>query len=287
MGKDSGSDTQSQHTTTQVIPWTGVQPGLNEAYGQYSNLFAGGSGGPQYYPGQDYITPDPMENYAQNLKAAYAMQSLPMQFGQAQQAQTSLLNAPNVASNPYVNAQADVIQDRLSRQFREQIAPRIEGGAVAAGQKGGSREAIAQALGARGVSEATGDALAGLYGDAYRTGLGAQVSGLSFAPQLAQMGMMPMQTLGDVGSYRRAISDQALQSDMNRWNYLQEQPYSLADRYLAALNQTPWGQASTAEQEVPQPSTAANAVGGGLLGYSLMGSPIGAIGGALLGGLFG
>lgn len=284
MGKDSGSSSRSQNTTTQVIPWSGVQPGLKEAYSAYSDLFQ--QGGPGYYPGQDYITPDPMENYAKNLQAAYAMQSLPAQFADAQAAQRNLLGATDVANNPYVGGMADVIENRMGRQFREQLMPRIEGGAVAAGQKGGSREALMGGQAAGRVSEATGDALAGLYGDAYRSGLGAQVSGLSFAPQLAGMGMLPMEVLGDVGAYRRAVSDQALQSDINRWNYLQEQPYSAADRYLAALSNTPWGQSSKTTAQQPDASPVSGAIGGGLLGYGLLGSPIGALGGALLGGLF-
>ena len=307
-GKGGGGGDSSSYNVQTVVPWAGVQPGLNKAYAKYSDLWQ--AGGPQYYPGQDYVTRDPLENYAQNMNLAYATQSLPDQIGQARYAQTQMLNAPNVASNPYVGGMADVIQKRMSRNFRENIAPRLESGAMAAGQKGGSREAILQGRAARDVTEATGDALANLYGQAYGQGLDQQARGMALAPQTAQFGMMPMNVMSGVGDYRRQQSEQALQSDINRWGFLQEQPYSITDRYLSALNMAPWGQASSGKQNTPGSSPLANAVGGGMLGYSayapvssalmaagppgamssaLLGlGPLGfAAGGALLGGLFG
>ena len=170
--------------------------------------------------------------------------------------------------------------------------PRIEGGAVAAGQKGGSREAIASALAARDTQEATGDALAGLYADAYGQGLTQQARGLGFAPQTMQMGLAPMGVIGGVGDYRQNIANQYLQADMNRYNYGQELPFSNIDRYLSALNSAPWGQSGKSTQEVPGTSPIAGAVGGGLAGYGLA-STLGAasawpwaLGGAVLGGLF-
>ena len=221
-----------------------------------------------------------------------------------------MLNAPNVAQNPYIGGVADVIQKRLGRQFTENINPAIRSGAVASGQLGGSRQALAQGLAARGTQEATGDALAQLYGDAYGQGLSQQARGVGFAPAIMQAGMMPFQTIGDVGAYRRGISQEALQADIDRYQFGQERPYGIADRYLAALSQTPWGEQGTRTQ--PGASRLANAVGGGLTGLGaaqFLSSPAGAglfggtptlaglgsagtlglwgLGGALLGGLLG
>jgi hypothetical protein len=266
----AGKSKQSASTTQQVVPWSGVQPGLNEAYKRYSELFK--AGGPQYYPGQTYVSPDPLQNYAQNLSLAYATQSLPQQFGQTQAALGQMLDAPNVAQNPYIGGVADVIQKRLGRQFTENINPAIRSGAVASGGLGGSRQALAQGLAARGTQEATGDALAQLYADAYGQGLGQQRAGVGYSPAIMQAGMMPFQIMGDVGAYRRGTAEQALQADIDRYQFGQERPYSIADRYLAALGQTPWGQQGTSTQ--PGSSRLAGAVGGGLLGASALGPAI-------------
>lgn len=256
-----GGDQQITQTTSNA-PWAGVQPGFNEAYKRYSELFK--AGGPQYYPGQTYVSPDPLQNYAQNLSLAYATQSLPQQFGQTQSALSQMLNAPNVAQNPYISGVADVVQNRLGRQFRENINPAIRSGAVAAGQLGGSRQALAQGLAARGTQEATGDALAQLYADAYSQGLGQQRAGVGYSPAIMQAGMMPFQIMGDVGAYRRGTAQEALQADIDRYQFGQERPYAAADRYLAALSMTPWNQSSAQTQ--PGQSNLASGIGGALLG---------------------
>lgn len=260
-----GSDEVEQTSTT--APWGPMQPYLKEGMRGAQQMYR--QGGPGYYPGQTYVTPDPLQNYAQNLRLAYGMQSLPGQVGEARAAQSQMLTAPDVAQNPYVGGMADVISKRMARQFTEEMAPRIEGGAVAAGQLGSPGTDARMRRAMRGVSEATGDALAGLYGQAYGQGLEQQRAGLAMAPTTAQFGLMPMDVMGGVGDYRQAIAQQALQADMDRFGYQQQQPYTNVEWYLRQLGAGSPYSTSTGTTEQPGSSPLAGAVGGGLMGASL------------------
>lgn len=271
----------SQKTTTTVVPWKEVQPNLIEGFESARQNFL--TGGIQPYPGQTYVPTDPMQDYAQNLNLAYAQQSMPGQVGQAQNALSQMLTAPDVANNQYIGGVADVIQNRLGRQFQEQLMPRIGSNAVAAGQYGGSRQGVAEGLAARGVFEATGDALAQLYGDAYGQGLTQQARGMGYVPAMAQFGMAPMEIMGNVGAYRQAQAAQALQDDMQRFSAYQEMPFLNTERYLAALQGASPYAATTGTQQQPGASPLAGALGLGQLGLGAYGA--GLFGGAGLGAL--
>src|ERR1700686_5200450 len=50
-------------TTTKSDPWSGQQPYLTTGFQQAQNLYnPGGSGGPQYFPGQTYAPPTDQQN---------------------------------------------------------------------------------------------------------------------------------------------------------------------------------------------------------------------------------
>jgi hypothetical protein len=194
----------------------------------------------------------------------------------------SSLMAPDVANNPYIGGVADVISNRMARQYNENLLPGIRSGAVAAGQLGGSRQGIAEGLAARGTSEATGDALASLYADAYGQGLDAQGRALAASPYAMQSSLMPSQAVGQVGQFYRGQDEMALQSDMDRYNYNEQLPYQNLSNYMNVLQGAPWG--STTTSPAPKSNPLMGAAGGAMMG-SMFG-PIGTIGGALLGGLF-
>lgn len=289
MSGGGGSST----TVQKADPWVGVQPYLEQGYADAQSLYQ--SGGPQYYPGQTYVGMNPYERQAQNM-ALGSIDPMNQSIGAMNQGLQFSLNAPDVANNPYVSGMADVIQNRMSRQLSEDMMPAIQGGAIQAGQLGGSRQGVAEGLAARGVSEATGDALAQLYGSAYGTGLEAQNRALALAPQTLQASLMPSQVMGQVGDFYRGFDEMALGSNMDRWNYNQNLPYQNLSNYMNVLQGAPWGSSTTGQ--APGTSPLIGALGGGLAGAAaapMMGSMLGlanpvtwpfALGGAVLGGLF-
>lgn len=271
-------------TVQKADPWSGAQPHLNTIYEDAQGLYE--SGGPEYYPGQTYINRDPLENMAQQMGLQHAAGGMMNMSSNLQQASNSMLNAPDVANNPYVNAQADVIQNRMNRNLTEQQLPMIRGGAVASGQLGGSRQGIAEGQAIGRTNEATGDALAQLYGDAYSSGLEQQARGVGLMPQSMSATMQPYQTIGEVGAYNRGEQELALQDDMSRHAFEQESPYANLNNYAQIVQGAPWGSTSTSNMAGADRGgfSAGGAMGGAMLGSAF--GPIGTVAGGLLGGLF-
>jgi hypothetical protein len=81
------------------------------------------------------------------------------------------------------------------------------------------------------------------------------------------------------GQTAEAYQQAALQSDINRFNFLQGLPQSQLNQYLGAVYGAPRGAVQTTPVYT---NRAAGALGGALAGGQMFG-PVGAIGGGLLG----
>lgn len=130
--------------------------------------------------------------------------------------------------------------------------------------------------------------------------LGGQLAGQSGSQQLGAAGMFPsVYNLGrsqgndalEFANYDRALREDALGADQERFNYMRDQPYNNLGWYSGLINGTasPYGAATTTG---PQGSRAAGALGGamfgGQMGSQLFNNNPWATGiGALLGGLGG
>ncbi len=288
--KGGGGSSNTTSTTVQKAdPWEGIQPNIKDIVGRAESL---SNQARTFYPGPTYVERDPWEDLGAQSAMTYGTTMLPSQIGDVMATNRFMLGAPDVANNPYVGAQADVIQDRLSRQFNEQLLPGIQEGAIKAGQLGGTRQGVAEGIAARGVSEAAGQALANLYGDAYETGLKSQISGMAFAPQTMNLGFMPSQAMSQYGGYQRGEREMALAEDMARHDFQQQEPWDRLGMYNTFVQGLPWSTSSTSTGNFPGQSYSGlgNALGGGMLGYGLM-TGTGMLGGMLpaggLGGMAG
>lgn len=76
------------------------------------------------------------------------------------------LNAPTTATNPYLAGMADDMQ-RRTQQLLQQNNLDIQGNAVGVGGLGGSRQGVAQGIGAGRAADTLQGQLAGLYGQSY------------------------------------------------------------------------------------------------------------------------
>lgn len=140
---------------------------------------------------------------------------------------------------------------------------------------------------------------AGGLGTVQAQDLARQLQASLAAPQIYGQQYLPSQMLGQVGAQQEAISSQALQDQMARYNFQQQLPYQQLQGYLSSVYGSPMGSYGT--QTTQQPTynnTTTNALtgalAGGLGGYALnqafnFGSPVlsaglGAAAGGLLGG---
>jgi len=277
-----GGKSSKQTSTQTSSPWAGVQPHLRNVFGGAEEL----SGQPQqFFPGQTYAGMDPLQQQGMQSQLDYAGGGLGNQVGAAQQAQLSALQAPDVANNPYLSAQADVIQNRLGRNFNEQLMPGIRDQMMGAGQTGSSRHGVAQGIAARGTQEALGSSLADLYGGAYGQGLQAQSAAMGMSPQMAQLGMMPGQVQQQIGGQMRAEDQRGIDEAVARHDFEQTEPWDRLSRYNSLLGGGAGYGTTTSTSKQPS-NMFGNVLGAGMMGLGMMsGNPMMAMSGA--GGLFG
>jgi len=107
-----------------------------------------------------------------------------------------------------------------------------------------------------------------------------------------QAGLLPYQTMGDVGAYQRGEQELALEDDINRYNYEAQRDVQNLNNYMQLLQGAPWSSTSTGTMAGAgnSGSRTTGALGGALTGASMgsafgpWGTALGAIGGGLFGG---
>ena len=92
-------------------------------------------------------------------------------------------------NNPYLQAQIGQLGQNIGQQFREQILPGIGSQATLAGQRGSSRQGVAEGIASRGAMQAFAQGATGLQNNAYNQQLAA-------AQSLGQMGLAGQQFSG-------------------------------------------------------------------------------------------
>jgi phage tail tape-measure protein len=87
-------------------------------------------------------------------------------------------------------------------------------------------------------------------------------------PTVNQAGRQPGDDALAYANYDRALQEDQLGSQVDKFNYLRDQPYNQLNWYGSLVNGTasPYGQQTT---QMPAGSRAAGALGGALAGYQL------------------
>jgi hypothetical protein len=289
-----------------------IRPFLTEGLKQAQEIFLRQQ--PSFFPGQTYVNPSQASQEAlaaQEQIARSASPSLAVGQGAFLQSAGGLSQTAGggfLQGNPYQQAMMQAATRPLQQAFSEQVLPGISSLYSKSGRLGsGSME---RALGQ--VSESYGRAL----GDVTSNLAGTQFQAERQLQQQAQMGLanlaqaapsiygqqfLPSQQLAQVGAQQEAIASQPLQEEMTRYAYEQRLPYEQLSGYLSSVYGSPLGSYGTQAQQLPQTNRTVGALGGalagGLGGYALgqafpsIGSFGGGYGapaaGAALGGLLG
>lgn len=115
-----------------------------------------------------------------------------------------------MATNPYLQDQANAITQQATQNLNTNILPGINAGAMAAGGYGGSRQGIAQGLAIGQTNQGITNSLAGLYGNAYEGDQNranqAAMNAASLANQ-SSIASMQNQTARDLGFGNLALGN--------------------------------------------------------------------------------
>jgi len=266
-GGGGGNSVQpvGQQTTVQKSePWEGQKPYLNDTFIRAEQL----ANKPiEYYPGS---TVTPFSNQTESALQATedrARNGSPIQDAGRQQMYNTI-NGDFLNSNPYLDAMYNRAARPVSENFRDAVAPGIQGGAAKAGRYGSGLYQDMQSKAQDNLGRTLGEMGTDIYGRAYESERGRMNDAIMAAPQYAQADYNDIAQLANVGSQREGLANQYLQDAIQRWNFAQNEPASRLGNY-ASMIQGNYGRTETTSQPIYRQqgqSTLSQVLQGGLSG---------------------
>ena len=298
-------------TTSSIDP--GILPYITTGLERAKTLFLGDQQ-PSMYQGQTYVSPS-----EETLTALQQQQNIAQQQSPTlQAAQNAYMQSYGglgataaggfLQGNPYQQQMVEATARPLMQQYSNQVLPGIASLYSKSGRygSGAMQNAIGQATEQYG--RAIGDVSTNIIGNQYEQERVRQQQAMMGLTNLAQAApsvygqqYLPSQQLAQVGAQRESIAAQPLQEAMQRYSFGQQLPYQQLSGYLSSVYGSPTASYGTTSQNMstnPTVGALGGALSGGLLGMaansafpglsSSMGSYaaplLGALGGGLLGG---
>jgi hypothetical protein len=257
----TGISTSTQ--TTQIDP--AIQPyltyGLQEAQRQYQ------AGGPQYFTGQTFVGPSTQTQTGLQALEQRAMQGSPLLRGaQTQLGQT--IGGQFLGGNPFFQGAFQPAAQAAQTAF-QQGTQNLASQASKAGRYGSGAMAGLQGQLANQFGQNLANTAGQLAYQNYAAERAAQERATALAPSMAMADYGDIQSLLGAGQAREGYQQQALQADINRFNFMQNQPQLNLQNYLNMVYGFPAGRQTTTQTPYYTNPTA-TALGTGLLGLNLL-----------------
>jgi hypothetical protein len=234
-GDDGGS--QQQTTTSGIDPSMRpyVEKGLSEAQRLYETYT------PQYFPGQTYVSPSAQTESALTMAEQQARAGSPL-INQAMAQQQGAVGGQYLGANPFLQAALKPGQEAATQAYNQAISG-TRSQAAGAGRYGSGAQNQLESLSQQNLANAlAGQASQAAYQN-YASERGLQEQAARFAPQMAQAAYQPINQLLQTGQARENYAQQALQADLDRFNFQQNLPY----QRLAQFTSTVAGQPLTTQ----------------------------------------
>jgi hypothetical protein len=283
MSGGGGSQTIQQDAT----PWGPQQPYLEDLFARAQRA---ANNPPQFFPGET-VAPLTADTQAaqQSLREYATGPGTQLANAATTSAQFNLGPGRDVATNPYLQSAITGAIRPVYEQLTEVGLPAIRRGADAAGQVGGSRQAIAEGLAVGRATRSAGDIAAQMASRGFETGTENALKTLALTPSVLGAGAVPAQQLDVIGAQNRALEQARIDEGVARHNFAQNLPWLQVQNLSEALRGS-FGGTSTTTGPAPRTDPAMAALGGAAMGYGaaqagLMGAsvtgPIGAAIGAV------
>ena len=267
MSKGGGGGT---NTVQRADPWVGQQPYLTDIYGESQRLYR--ESPMEFFPGQTYAAPSDRTLQAEQMIADQALGSQQVMANQAALAnQFGLMQPQMLSQNPYLAGATEAALRPIYGQAQG-LLQQARRGATAAGQLGGTRQAILEQGVIADYLQKAGDISSQMYSDAYSDAVDAQQRAISLAPSVMQMGLAPAQTLGQVGLSEQARQQQAIDDQRARFEFAQQAPQQALRDYSAVTLGSILPGSTTTSMTGGDPSFMQRAIGGSLLGLGAYGA---------------
>jgi len=252
-------------TTTSSIDPT-IQPFLSYGLTEAQKLYQGG--GPQYYGGQTYVSPSTTTQTGLQALEARASQGNPL----LQSAQSQLQNTVSggfLGGNPFFQGAFQPAAQAAQSQFQQTLGD-IASKSSLAGRYGSGAMGNLQDRAAGIFGKSLADTAGTLAYKNYADERAMQQAATLAAPEMAGADYQDIQNLLKAGQAREGYTGAQQKAEMEKFDFLQNQPQQNLQNYLSLVYGNPMGKVgSQTTSGAADTSTLQNvlglaAVGGGL-----------------------
>jgi hypothetical protein len=255
--------TTTSTTKTEVDPL--VQPfykyGLTEAQKQYQG------GGPQYYQGQTYVGPSQATQTGLQALQARAGAGSPLTAA-AQNQLYGTIQGDYLGGNPFFQGAFQPAAQAATDAFNTAIG-NVTSQASQAGRYGSGAMTNLQGAAAGQLAQKLTGTAGQLAYQNYADERARQQQATFGAPALAEADYADINKMLAAGQLGEGYQNQALQADINRFNFQQNAPTVNLQNYLSNIGMIPRGTQTTSQNPYFTNQTA-NRLGTGLLGVELL-----------------
>ena len=257
-------------STTKVSPWEGQQDYLTKGFQQAEKIYDMSQGmGTPYYGGPTVAGFDPAQEAAQGGVLGYAGGPRPgvMQAGTETALMKGLAGGAGVnygAGSPF-SQMMNVAGRDVTRNLTGTVLPGIREGLVMHQPGGSSVGNLMQQKAVNAAASTLADRAAEMYGGAWSSAEGAVPEYMRMSGQVQQDPLAMYGAMADVGADRRAMTQEGINRDMQRYDWQQAAPQRALQNYLASVTGD-YGSVMTQSQQPNILGALGSAIGGGLLG---------------------
>ena len=222
-------------TTTSIDPT--IQPylqyGLTEAQKMYE------AGGPQYYGGQTYVSPSTTTQTGLEALEQRAKLGNPL-LASAQGQLQNTISGGYLQGNPFFQGAFQPAAQAAQSQF-EQTLGNVGSAASKAGRYGGGAANTLQERASGQFAKSLSDTAGQLAYQNYAQERAMQQAATMAAPQMASADYQDIQNLLAAGQAREGYTGAAQKAEMDKFNFLQNQPQQNLQNYLSLVYGNPMG----------------------------------------------
>ena len=248
-------------TTTSIDPT--IQPFLSYGLTEGQKLYQGG--GPQYYGGQTYVSPTiSTQTGLQALEARSRLGNPLLQSAQNQLQST--VSGGFLGGNPFFQGAFQPAAKAAETQFKDTLG-NIASKASLAGRYGSGAMGSLQDRATGAFGQSLANTAGQLAYQNYADERQRQQQAIGMSPQMAGADYQDINQLLQAGQIREGYQGQQIGADMQKFNFLQNQPQQNLQNYLSLVYGNPLGRVTNQQSSGPtgfQNALGLAAVGGGL-----------------------
>lgn len=229
-----GGGGQTQTTTQNIDP--AILPYITYGLDESKNLYQDES--PEYYPDATYVPASATTTEALGLAGDRARTGSPLVPAAQTQALSTIQGDRLSAGNPYFSAMMASAAKPAVTEFNKAIRD-IGSRTAASGRYGSGAMGEMESQASENLANALTNRAAELAYSNFGAERARQDAAIASAPQMAMADYSDIQQLMNVGATQEDYDRQALQSDIGRFEFEQNKPYSKLQSYLSAAYGAP------------------------------------------------